>query len=99
MRGLGGKVQSSDIASANDTDTSSGPGFKRVLVAIKDESQIEHAVELVRRTGASEARVLHLNLRESIGGRRYALETDAAAAGIVEAAVLEFHVAGIAATG
>jgi nucleotide-binding universal stress UspA family protein len=47
----------------------------------------------------SEARVLHLNLRESIGGRRFAIETDAAAYGVVEAAVLELRMAGIDASG
>lgn len=99
MRSLGGKVLAGDIAPASDTDTSTTPVFRRVLVAIKDETQIEHAVELARRAGASEARVLHLNLRENIGGRRYALETESSAAGIVEAAVLELRVAGIAATG
>src|SRR5262252_4105743 len=99
MRSLGGKVLAGDIAPASDTDTSTRPVFRRVLVAIKDESQIEHAVELARRAGASEARVLHLNLRENIGGRRFPLETGASAAGIAEAAVLEFGMAGIAATG
>ena len=99
MRSFGGKVLASDIAPASDTDTGTKQVFRRVLVAIKDESQIEQAVELAQRAGASEARVLHLNLRESMGGRRYALETDSSAAGIVEAAVLEFRVAGITATG
>ena len=99
MRSLGGKVLAGDIAPASDTDTSTRPVFRRVLVAVKDESQIEHAVELARRAGASEARVLHLNLRENIGGRRFPLETESSAAGIVEAAVLELGVAGITATG
>ena len=99
MRSLGGKVLAGKVAPASDTDTSTRPVFRRVLVAIKDESQIGHAVELARRAGASEARVLHLNLRESIGGRRFPLETDSSAAAIVETAVLEFRVAGIAATG
>ena len=99
MRSLGGKVLAGQVAPASDADTSTRPVFRRVLVAMKDESQIEHAVELARRAGASEARVLHLNLRESIGGRRFPLETDSSAAGIVEAAVLELRVAGIAATG
>ena len=99
MRSLGGKVLAGGIAPANDTDTSTKPVFRRVLVAIKDESQIEHAVELAQRAGASEARVLHLNLRENIGGRRFPVETESSAARIVEAAVLEFGVAGITATG
>ena len=99
MRSLGGKVLAGEVAPASDADTSTRPVFRRVLVAIKDESQIGHAVELAQRAGASEARVLHLNLRESIGGRRFPLETDSSAAGIVEAAVLELRVAGIPATG
>ena len=99
MRNFGDKVLAQDVASASSADTSTRPVFRRVLVAIKDESQIGHAVELAQRAGASEARVLHLNLRESIGGRRFPLETDSSAAGIAETAVLEFRLAGIAATG
>lgn len=99
MRSFGDTVRTADEASASRTDTSTQPAFKRVLVAVKDASQVEHAVELARRVGASEARVLHLNLRESIGGRRYPLETDSSAAGLVEAAVLELRMAGIPATG
>src|SRR5215472_8271370 len=99
MRNLDGKVLTQDIAPSGGTDASAKPVFRRVLVAIKDESQIEHAVELAQRAGASEARVLHLNLRENIGGRRFPLETESSAARIVEAAVLEFGVAGITATG
>src|SRR5215471_21171466 len=99
MRSLGGKMLAGDIAPANDTDTSTKPVFRRVLVAIKDESQIEHAVELARRAGASEARVLHLNLRENIGGRRYALESDSAASYVVEATVFELRMLGIGASG
>ena len=99
MRSFGGKVPAGDMATASGADTGTQLDFPRVLVAIKDESQIEHAVELARRAGASEARILHLNLRESIGGRRYPLETESSAASLVEAAVLEFRVAGIMATG
>jgi nucleotide-binding universal stress UspA family protein len=99
MRSPGGKVLAGEVTPASDTDTSTRPVFRRVLVAIKDGSQIEHAVELARWAGASEVRVLHLNLRENIGGRRFPLETGSSAAGIVETAVLEFGVAGIAATG
>jgi len=73
--------------------------FDRVLVAISDASQVERAAELARQAGAGEASVLHLNLRENIGGRRFPLETDSAAAGIVEAAVLELRMAGINASG
>jgi nucleotide-binding universal stress UspA family protein len=86
-------------AAVSRADTGTQPTFRRVLVAVKDASQVEHAVELARRVGASEARVLHLSLRESIGGRRYPLESDASAAGLVEAAILELRLAGIPATG
>jgi len=56
-------------------------------------------VEMARRAGASEALVLHLNLRESYVGRRFALETDSTAARVVESTVLELNMAGIKATG
>jgi hypothetical protein len=46
-----------------------------------------------------EARVLHLNLRESYGGRRFPLETDAAASYAAEAAVFELRMAGMTASG
>ena len=97
MRTFGDRVPADDTA-PGDTGTSTQP-FRRVLVLVKDVSQVEPLVELAQRTGASEARVLHLNLRESIGGRRYALETESSAAGVVEAAVLELRVAGIKASG
>jgi nucleotide-binding universal stress UspA family protein len=99
MKGLGNRMLASDTAPGSDTDMSAKPVFRRVLVAVKDESQIEHAVEVALRAGASEARVLHLNLRENFGGRRYTLETESSAAGLVEAAVLELRMAGIAASG
>ncbi len=84
---------------ASDTGTTTPPAYRRVLIPIQDAAQAEHAVELARRAGAREALVLHLNLRESYGGRRFALETDTAAAGVVEATVLELNMAGIKATG
>jgi nucleotide-binding universal stress UspA family protein len=84
---------------ASDTGTTTPPAYRRVLIPIQDAAQAEHAVELARRAGASEALVLHLNLRESYGGRRFALETDSAAAGVVESTVLELSMAGIKATG
>jgi nucleotide-binding universal stress UspA family protein len=84
---------------ASDTGTTAPPAYRRVLIPIQDAAQAEHAVELARRAGASEALVLHLNLRESYGGRRFALETDSAAAGVVESTVLELSMAGIKATG
>jgi nucleotide-binding universal stress UspA family protein len=99
MRNLSGKVRADGTAPVSVADPGTKPVFRRVLLAIKDESQIEHAVELARQAGASEARVLHLSLHESIRGRRYALETGSRAAGLVEAAVLELRLAGISATG
>jgi nucleotide-binding universal stress UspA family protein len=99
MRNLGGKVVADGTAPASHPGTGTKPVFRRVLLAIKDESQIEHAVELARRAGASEARVLHLSLYESIRGRRYALETESSAVGLAEAAILELRLAGISATG
>lgn len=98
MRTFSGRVLADDTAPSG-TDTSTQPAFRRALVLVKDVTQMEELVELARRAGASEARVLHLNLRESIGGRRYPLETETVAAGVVEAAVLELHVAGITASG
>jgi nucleotide-binding universal stress UspA family protein len=56
-------------------------------------------VELARRAGVGEARVLHLNLRESYGGRRFPLEADATASYAAEAAVFELRMAGLAASG
>ncbi|HEX7268288.1 MAG TPA: universal stress protein [Streptosporangiaceae bacterium] len=84
---------------ASDTGTTTPPAYRRVLIPIQDAAQAEHAVELARRAGAGEARVLHLNLRESYGGRRFALETDSAASDVVEATVFELRMAGIKATG
>jgi nucleotide-binding universal stress UspA family protein len=88
-----------DTRPATGTGTTAPPAYRRVLIPIQDAAQAEHAVELARRAGASEALVLHLNLRESYGGRRFALETDSAAAGVVESTVLELSMAGIKATG
>jgi nucleotide-binding universal stress UspA family protein len=81
------------------TETRTPPVFRRVLVPVADASQVEHMVELAKRAGVSEARVLHLNLRENIGGRRFPLESDSSAAHVVEAAVFELSMAGIAASG
>lgn len=100
MKSFGDRMPVGDVAPASDTETRTRPVFKRVLVPVEDASQVEHVVELARQAGASEARVLHLSLRENIGGRRFPpLETGAAASGIVEAAVLELHMAGMAASG
>jgi nucleotide-binding universal stress UspA family protein len=75
------------------------PLYHRVLIAVADADQVGPVVELARRAGVRQARVLHLNLRESYGGRRFPLETDAAAAYAAEAAVFELRLAGITATG
>jgi nucleotide-binding universal stress UspA family protein len=84
---------------ASDTQTSTPTLYRRVLIAIADASQVGPVVELARRAGVREARVLHLNLRESYGGRRFPLETDAAASYAAEAAVFELRMAGMAASG
>jgi nucleotide-binding universal stress UspA family protein len=89
----GQKVPTSDIA------TSAEQVFKRVLVPVVDARQAGQAAELARRLGATEARVLHLNLREAVGGRRFAVETQSDAAYILEAAVFEMRMAGIVASG
>ena len=82
-----------------NTTTSTGQVFRRVLVPVLDASQAGQAAELARRAGASEACILHLNLRENIGGRRFPLETESAASYVVEAGVFELRMAGIAASG
>ena len=93
MGPAGQKVPTSDIA------TSAEQVFRRVLVPVVGARQAGQAAELARRMGASEARVLHLNLRENVGGRRFAVETQSDAAYILEAAVFEMRMAGIAASG
>jgi nucleotide-binding universal stress UspA family protein len=93
MGPAGQKVPTSDIA------TSAEQVFRRVLVPVVDARQAGQAAELARRVGASEVRVLHLRLRENIGGRRFAIETQSDASYIIEAAVFEMRMAGIAASG
>ena len=83
----------------SDTETTTQPLNQRVLIAVADANQVGPMVELARRAGVREALVLHLNLRESYGGRRFPLETDAAASYAAEAAVFELRMAGIAASG
>jgi nucleotide-binding universal stress UspA family protein len=85
--------------STSDSATSAEQLFRRVLVPVVDARQAGQAAELARRVGASEVRVLHLNLRENVGGRRFAVETQSDAAYVLEAAVFEMRMAGIAATG
>jgi len=99
MRSFGDGAPVRDTVPANGTDPGTRPASRRVLIPVADTSQVENVVELARRAGVSEARVLHLNPREIAGGRRFTLETDAAAAEIVEAAVFELRMAGIASSG
>ena len=84
---------------AADTQTTTPSLYQRVLIAVADASQVGPIVELARRAGVREARVLHLNLRESYGGRRFPLETDSAASYAAEAAVFELRMAGMATSG
>jgi nucleotide-binding universal stress UspA family protein len=91
-----------DRVPASDAETRMQPTFKRVLVCVQDASQVEQAIELVRRVsvpGTTEARVLHLNLRENIGGRRFRLETKSSASYVAEAAVFELRMADLGASG
>ena len=91
-----------DGMQASDSQTMTQPTFKRVLVAVEDASQVEHAVELTRRAcvpGVTEARILHLNLRESIRGQRFTLETESSASYVVEATVFELRMADFGASG
>ena len=85
-------------ALAADTQTTP-PLYQRALIAVADADQVGPVVELARRAGVREARVLHLNLRESYGGRRFPLETDAAASYAAEAAVFELRMGGMAVSG
>ncbi len=88
-----------DKVLAADTQTTTPPLYQRALIAVADADQVGPVVELARRAGVREARVLHLNLRESYGGRRFPLETDAAASYAAEAAVFELRMAGMTASG
>jgi nucleotide-binding universal stress UspA family protein len=105
MAGLGEKMPVQDEAPVAETapvtefGTRAHPGFARVLIAVEDAKHVEHAVELARRAGATEARVLHLNLHENIRGQRFPIETESAASYVVEAAVFELRMAGIPASG
>ena len=93
------KMPVDDKVLAGDTQNTTPPLYQRVLIAIADASQVGPVAELARRAGVREARVLHLNLRESYGGRRFPLETDAAASYAAEAAVFELRMAGMATSG
>ena len=88
-----------DKALAANAQTTTPPLYQRVLIAVADADQVGPVAELARRAGVREARVLHLNLRESYGGRRFPLETDAAASYAAEAAVFELRMAGMTTSG
>jgi len=91
-----------DRVPASDADTRMQPAFKRVLVCVQDASQVQQAVALARRAsvpGTTEARVLHFNLRENIGGRRFRLETKSEASYVAEAGVFELRMADLGASG
>jgi nucleotide-binding universal stress UspA family protein len=88
-----------DEVLAADTQTTTPPLYHRALIAVADADQVGPVVELARRAGVREARVLHLNLRESYGGRRFPLETDAVASYAAEAAIFELRMAGMTASG
>jgi nucleotide-binding universal stress UspA family protein len=84
---------------APETQPTTPPLSQRALIAVADADQVGPVTELARRAGVHHARVLHLNLRESYGGRRFPLETDAAASYPAEAAVFELRMAGMTASG
>ena len=93
------QMPADDKVLAADTHATTPPLYQRVLIAVADADQVGPVVELARRAGVREARVLHLNLRESYGGRRFPLETDAAASYAAEAAVFELRMAGMTTSG
>ncbi len=91
-----------DGMSASDAETGMQSAFRRVLVCVEDASQVADAVKLTRQAsvpGTTEARVLHLNLRENFGGRRFPVETESEASYVVEAAVFELRMADLGASG
>ena len=93
------KTTVDDKVMAADPQATTQPAYQRVLIAVADAGQVGPVVELARQSGVGEARVLHLNLRESYGGRRFPLETDATASYAAEAAVFELRMAGMGASG
>jgi len=93
------QMPADDRVLAADAQTTTPPLYHHVLIAVADADQVGPMVELARRAGVREARVLHLNLRESYGGRRFPLETDAAASYAAEAAIFELRMAGMTASG
>jgi len=105
MKGFGDRLPADDGVPADDTEAGMRPEscrFRRVLVSVQEPSQARGAVDLTRRVavpGASQAHVLHLSLREVLGGRRFSLETESEASYVVEAAVFDLRMAGIGAFG
>jgi nucleotide-binding universal stress UspA family protein len=103
MMGFGRRVPADDSDPAPAYDAVGGtPSFRRVLVSVQDASQVQSAIELARRVavpGLTEAHILHLSLREVIGGRRFALESQSETDYVTEAAVFELRMAGIGAFG
>jgi nucleotide-binding universal stress UspA family protein len=99
MQTYGNSATATDTVPANGTHTQPPQAFTRVLVPIQDATQVERLTELARGAGATQARVLHLNLHENISGRRFSIETQATASQVAEAAVLELSMAGIETTG
>jgi nucleotide-binding universal stress UspA family protein len=93
------QLPADEEALAAGLQTTVPPLYQRVLIAVADADQVGPVVDLARRAGVREARVLHLNLRESYGGRRFPLETDAAASYAAEAAVFELRMAGMTTSG
>jgi nucleotide-binding universal stress UspA family protein len=93
------KMPVAETLPENDTEVKTPQVFRRVLIPVVDASKAEGAIEVARRAGATEARVLHLNLHENIRGRHFATESDSAASYVVEATVFELQMAGIGATG
>jgi len=75
--------------------------FAKILVAIHDFDQGQHALELVKSvaTGATQVRALHLRERELSGYSWYSRESSSQASFVADAAVFEFRMAGLAAGG
>ena len=75
---------------------------RRILVAVdqgdKDDATLRYAAALASKSGAA-VRVIHITAREVYGGRRYALEGADEAAALVDGALSDLRVAGVAASG
>src|SRR5262249_4090498 len=93
MMSFSGGMPAHDTMLADGTHPAARPALRRALIPAADTSELENVVALARRAGVSEAHVLHLNLREIAGGRRFTLETETAASEIVEPALFELPIA------